>query len=152
MRPAVTRHGNSCGRGCRQLRLLGVDYGGSRTGLALSDPFGVTCRPIAVLAEKDSERVIKALVSTVEEYEAEGIVVGLPRPLSGGTNQQLQDVLAFVERLERDSPVPVSTWDERFTTSLAEKGKVGPEPRDAVAACYMLQSYLDKLSAQSRER
>jgi putative Holliday junction resolvase len=128
------------------VRLLGIDYGTSRTGLALSDPVGVTCRPLVVLSERDTDRLIQAILAATTQYEADGIVVGLPRPLSGGTNEQMQAVLAFVKRLRDGSTVPVETWDERFTTSLAEKGSKGGKPRDAVAACYMLQNYLDRLT------
>lgn len=132
------------------MKLLGVDYGKSRTGLAVSDVAGVTCRPVGVLTDRDTLRVVGSIVAAATEHEAEGIVVGLPRPLSGGTNDQMQDVLSFVERLRSESPVPVETWDERFTSRLAERGSHGVGPRDAVAACYMLQNYLDKLSAESR--
>ena len=129
-----------------KVRFLGVDYGSSRTGLALSDPVGITCRPLEVLAETEQESLVKKIISVVTEYQVEGIVVGIPRPLSGGTNQQMKTVLAFVRRLERKSPVSVCTCDERFTSVLAEKGLTGNDPRDAVAACYMLQSYLDTLT------
>lgn len=128
------------------MRLLGVDYGRSRTGLALSDPMGITCRPVAVLTERGAEAFVRAILAAAVELEADGIVVGLPRPLSGGTNEQLQDVLRFVDTLRVAAQVPVETWDERFTTSLAEKGGKGSAPRDAIAACYMLQNYLDGLS------
>jgi putative holliday junction resolvase len=130
------------------VKLLGVDYGRSRTGLAVSDPVGITCRPLCVLTEKDSRLVVDAILVETEGQGAEGIVVGLPRPLSGGTNQQMQDVLEFVDGLRARSPVPVDTWDERFTSSLAERGSKGDRPRDAVAACYMLQNYLDRKSAE----
>jgi putative Holliday junction resolvase len=130
--------------------LLGIDYGKTRTGLALSDPMGVTCRPLAVLTERVGERLVEAILAAAKEHEAQEIVVGIPRPLSGGTNEQMQDVLNFVAALRAGSPISVQTWDERFTTYLAEKGSKGTGPRDAVAACYMLQNYLDKLSADKR--
>jgi putative Holliday junction resolvase len=130
--------------------LLGVDYGNSRTGLALSDPMGITCRPLVVLTERDKDRLIQAILEMASDQEAERVVVGLPRPLSGGTNQQMQDVLTFVDRLRGATALPVDTWDERFTSSLAEKGNRHDSPRDAVAACYMLQNYLDRLSAETR--
>jgi putative Holliday junction resolvase len=132
------------------LRLLGVDYGKSRTGLALSDPMGITCRPLVVLTERDMYRLIQEILRMAALEGADGLVVGLPRPLSGGTNQQMQDVLVFVDKLKTASAVPVHTWDERFTSSLAEKGSKRDSPRDAVAACYMLQNYLDRLSAETR--
>jgi putative Holliday junction resolvase len=130
--------------------LLGVDYGKSRTGLALSDPMGITCRPLLVLTERDMGRLVQTVVGVAADQGAEGIVVGVPRPLSGGTNEQMQHVLTFVAQLRIVSTVPVETWDERFTSSLAEKGNKQGSPRDAVAACYILQNYLDRLSADTR--
>jgi putative holliday junction resolvase len=125
------------------MRALGVDYGSSRTGLALSDPLGITCSPLSTLAEKDDERLIAKIVETSREQRVDRIVVGLPRPLSGGTNRQSADALAFKERLERAATIPVVMCDERFTSKLAERGRRGSTGKDAVAACYMLQSFLD---------
>jgi RNase H-fold protein (predicted Holliday junction resolvase) len=79
------------------------------------------------------------------------IVVGLPRPLGGGTNSQMDQVLAFVGRLRLEGAMPVDTWDERFTSKLAEKGHGPREARDAIAACYMLQNYLDAHSETTRQ-
>jgi putative Holliday junction resolvase len=129
-----------------KVRLLGVDYGSTRTGMSLSDPLGVTCRPLGVIVERDEDRLVAELLATAREQQADGIVVGLPRPLSGGTNQQMERVLGFVKRLESDTSLPVRTWDERYTSCLAGKGRRPGESRDAVAACYMLQNYLDALT------
>ena len=125
------------------MRVLGIDLGGSRTGLALSDPLGLTCSPLDVVAERDEERLLLRIVAEAKEQHVGEIVVGLPRPLAGGTNRQMESTLAFAKRLERQSGIPVVTWDERFTSKLAEKGRSRATARDAAAACYMLQSYLD---------
>jgi putative Holliday junction resolvase len=125
------------------VRVLGIDLGGSRTGLALSDPLGLTCSPLDVVAERDEERLLLRIVAEVKEQDVGEIVVGLPRPLAGGTNRQVESAFAFAKRLERQSGVPVVTWDERFTSKLAERGRSRVKAQDAVAACYMLQSYLD---------
>jgi putative holliday junction resolvase len=125
------------------VRALGVDLGRSRTGLALSDPAGITCRPLEVLAERDQRRLIARILQAAEAQAAGEIVVGLPRPLAGGTNRQMDEAIAFARELERESSVPVVLWDERFTSKLAEQDRQRGEPRDAVAACYMLQNYLD---------
>lgn len=124
------------------MRALGIDYGRARTGVALSDPLGVSCTPLDVLAERDDERLILRIAAVAAEEEVGEIIVGLPRPLAGGTNRQMRDVLSFVVRLESAVTMPVRTWDERFTSRLAERGRHG-RVSDAVAACYMLQSYLD---------
>ncbi len=129
------------------MRILGVDLGRSRTGLALSDPHGLTCSPLEVLEERNEERLLQKIVQVAEKHEVTRIVVGLPRPLAGGTNPQSEEVTVVAEALSRRSPVPVVTWDERFTSKMAERGKVKGKakgrPRDSVAACHMLQSYLD---------
>jgi putative Holliday junction resolvase len=122
---------------------LGLDLGLSRTGLALSDPLGITCRPFGVVAERDEARLILRILTVAKEEDVGEIVVGLPRPLSGGTNRQMESTAAFTERLKHEISVPVVVWDERFTSKLAEKGRYRGEARDAVAACYMLQNYLD---------
>lgn len=127
-----------------------MDYGRSRTGLALSDPLGIVCQPLVILAEAETDKLTAAIVSEARAHEVTLIVVGLPRPLGGGTNQQMDDVLRFVDLLRESSEIPVETWDERFTTSLAERTAKGKGPKDAVAACYMLQNYLDRASAKDR--
>lgn len=131
------------------MRVLGIDLGSVRTGLALSDPHGVTCTPLEVLEERNEEQLLQKIVQTVEQHEVTQVVVGLPRPLSGGTNPQSEQARLFAEALSRRLSVPVVTWDERFTSKLAERGMIEGKakgPRDAVAACHMLQSYLDFLA------
>ena len=76
-------------------------------------------------------------------------MVGLPRPLSGGSNAQVQKVMEFVTTLAESSRLEVETWDERFTSRLADAHSDGTTPSDSVAACYMLQNYLD---SRARER
>ncbi len=125
------------------MRVLGVDFGSRRTGLALSDPLRVTCRPLEVLTERNQEVLIKGILSRSRNEGVTLIVVGLPRPLGGGTNSQMTQVLDFVRHLQLETSIPVDTWDERFTSRLAEQGHSSSEARDAVAACYMLQNYLD---------
>ena len=134
------------------MRSLGLDVGKRRTGVALSDPLGVTCRPVEVIEEPDVERLIQRIVELAGGFEVEEIVVGLPRPLAGGTNEQVEWVRTFVAALESRSRFAVKTWDERFTTKLA--GEPGPKTgaRDAVAACYMLQNYLDAHANARGER
>jgi putative holliday junction resolvase len=125
------------------MRVLGIDLGRSRTGLALSDPLGVTCSPLGTIEERDEGRLIAAIVATAQERGASKIVLGLPRSLRGGANPQSDLVVAFKARLEERTAVPVELWDERFTSKLAGKQRSSTSGQDAVAACYILQSYLD---------
>lgn len=131
------------------MRILGVDFGEKRTGLALSDPVGVTCRPLKVVAERDLVRLAQLIAAAAQENEAGCIVLGLPRPLRGGRNQQVEKVLGFKPLLERQAGIPVILWDERFTSKLAKRRYRSEGSQDAVAACYLLQNYLD---AQGCER
>jgi putative holliday junction resolvase len=128
------------------VRVLGVDFGSRRTGLALSDPMGVTCRPLDVITSATQEGTVTAVVSAAHREGVEKIVVGLPRPLSGGSNAQLERTEAFTRALQAAAGLPVSTWDERFTSKMAESGRSRNKGTDAIAACYMLQSYLDSRS------
>ena len=125
------------------MRVLGIDAGTSRTGVAISDSLGVTCSPLPVIRERDREQALLRIVAIADEHGADEIVVGLPRPLAGGTNEQMEAVVAFKERLATLTATPVLSWDERFTSKLADRGAKRSGEQDSVAACYMLQDYLD---------
>jgi putative Holliday junction resolvase len=128
------------------MRYLGVDLGDVRTGLALSDPVGVTCAPLAVIRERDKLCLCEKIIGVAKEHGVGQIVVGLPRSLAGGTNSQAESVLTFVEQLRQTCDIDVVTWDERFTSRMAQAGRSRGKDLDAVAACYMLQNYLDALA------
>src|SRR5680860_1472016 len=124
-------------------RILAVDVGDVRTGLAMSDVLGITCSPLRILHEKRRGVLVAAI---------QDIAVALPRPLGGGSNDQLRRTQRFVGELRASSAVPVHVWDERYTTKLAARGRaaIGADtksPLDAVAASYLLQDYLDSRAA-----
>lgn len=133
------------------MRILGVDLGGARTGLALSDTEAVTCSPLPPVVERNREKTLLRVASVVAEEKVARVVIGLPRPLGGGSNAQVEEVLDFVERLKAVVKVPVLTWDERFTSKLAEAEGQRRGSLDSVAACYLLQSYLDSVRLQARD-
>ncbi|HLA80208.1 MAG TPA: Holliday junction resolvase RuvX [Thermoleophilia bacterium] len=133
------------------MRYLGVDLGDVRTGLALSDPHGVVCSPLEVVEERDRERLLLRIMEAARAHDVEKIVVGLPRPLRGGTNTQVDKVREFVVTLAERTATEVETWDERFTSQMAESGGASGPSRDAVAACYMLQNYLDSRAKRRGE-
>lgn len=133
------------------MRILGIDVGASRTGVAISDPLGVTCSPLPVIRERDRDRLLLKIVALAEEYGAEEIVVGLPRPLAGGTNAQMDSVAVFTERLQKAAVATVVTCDERFTSKLARSSSRAGDEQDSVAACYILQDYLDRRSGAGGE-
>jgi putative holliday junction resolvase len=134
-------------------RVLGVDLGSRRVGLALSDPSGVVASPYSVM-ERSGDRAAdhRAIVAVAREADADRIVVGLPLSLRGDTGPAARAVLEEVEALRGQAEgMTVVTHDERLTTTSAERGLreagVGGRERraviDKVAAAVLLQSYLD---------
>lgn len=133
-------------------RVVGVDLGARRTGIAISDGDRVLASPERVLTRSgDEERDHEAILEVVAEWEATAIVVGLPLSLDGREGPAARAVLDEVERLAAIAPVPVETYDERLTTvsaerSLAEQQVRGAARRqvvDKLAAAIMLQAWLD---------
>ena len=123
------------------MKILALDYGSARTGVAVSDPTGTVARPLRTL-----ERATAADVrSLVDEEGAERVVVGLPLTLRGEHGAQAEETQRFVDELRAAVEVPVETFDERFTTVLAGPG----EGDDARAAAHLLSSYLEWSSRRS---
>ena len=124
------------------MRVLALDYGSARTGVAVSDPTGTIARPLAVVERAASEAGLERLARLIEDHEAERVVVGLPLTLRGEHGAQARETDAFLEALRAAVDVPVESYDERFTTGLA--GSVGSDeaPEDARAAAHLLSSYL----------
>ena len=137
-------------------RVLGLDLGSKRIGVAVSDRSGTIAGPLTVLARSgDVTRDHAAVRRLVEEEEAEAVVVGLPIALDGSIGIAARAALAETEALASVVGVPVATHDERFTTVSAERpmraaGMKAPARRkvvDMVAAAVMLQAWLDARSA-----
>jgi putative transcription antitermination factor YqgF len=121
------------------LKVLALDYGSARTGVAVSDPTGTVARPLCVVERAGSETGLARLRELVEEEGADRVVVGLPLTLRGARGEQARETERFVEGLRAAVDVPIETFDERFTTTLA-----GPGPDDdARAAAHLLSSYLE---------
>ena len=123
------------------MKVLALDYGSARTGVAVSDPTGTVARPVGVVERAGSEAGIDRILELVREEEAERIVVGMPVTLRGERGLQAAETERFVEALRASTHVPVETFDERFTTSLAEQS-AGAASEDAVAAAHLLSGYL----------
>ena len=127
------------------MKVLALDYGSARTGVAVSDPSGTLARPLCVVERAGTEAGLTKLRELVEEEGAERIVVGLPLTLRGTRGEQARETERFVEGLRAAVDVPIETFDERFTTTLA-----GPGPGDdARAAAHLLSSYLEWSSRHS---
>ena len=157
-----------------EMRSLGLDIGGRRTGVAMSDPQGMLATPLTVLDSQDEDALIDAILKLVEQYRVERLVVGLPRRLSGEIGRQASKVTAFADKLllrAREiglDQLDMQLWDERLSTQAAERLKTEAggrrqKPRsgakrgakhysfrakaqvDAIAAAFILQGYLDSL-------
>ena len=128
------------------MKVLALDYGSARTGVAVSDPTGTLARPLGTVEQAATEDGMKHLVDLVRAEEPERVVVGLPLTLRGERGAQARETERFVERLRARLGVPVETFDERFTTTLAQRtGSSAPE--DALAAAHLLQGWLDRAGA-----
>lgn len=134
-------------------RVLGLDLGKRRIGVALSDAAGVLATPLTVIASRGAEIDTRQIAELVAEHHAERIVVGMPLAMDGTIGAEAQRVQGFIELLSRSSTVPVESWDERLSTVAAEREMLGAgaspsqrkQWRDAVAASLVLQSYLDRM-------
>jgi putative pre-16S rRNA nuclease len=124
------------------VRVLALDYGSVRTGVAISDASGTLARPVSVVKKAATEKGLAEIAAIVIENEVEQIVVGLPLTLRGEHGKQAAETDVFVIALRDVVSVPVETADERFTTALAQRFG-GSAPQDAVAAAHLLQSWLD---------
>ena len=125
------------------MRVLALDYGAARTGVAVSDASGTLARPVGVVRKAATEPGLEEVARLVAEHEAEIVLVGLPLTLRGEHGKQATETAAFVEQLRALLTVPVETADERFTTALAQRFG-GSAPEDAVAAAHLLQGWLDQ--------
>jgi putative holliday junction resolvase len=132
-------------------RLLGLDVGDVRIGVATSDPTGIAVSPLCVIRRQPEEAAIAQIAALVADEEAVGVVAGLPLHVSGDYSDQTRATLAFTVRLAERLPVPLVTFDERYTTTEAERilrergvrRDRWREQIDAIAASVILQDYLD---------
>ena len=133
------------------MRILAIDPGSVRLGLALSDPSGTIAQPLSVLSRRSEAEDLKALVDLVARHDVGAIVIGLPRMMDGRLEAAAQEAQAFGTRVEQATGRPVAYWDERLTTVAAERylieqGKRRSKRRqevDRMAATLLLQGYLD---------
>jgi putative transcription antitermination factor YqgF len=129
------------------VKVVAIDYGSARTGVAVSDPSGTIARPLGVVERAASDSGLARLTELIRAEDAERVVVGLPLTLRGERGAQAQETEAFVEALRAAIDVPVESFDERFTTGLAERLGTDDAPEDARAAAHLLSSYLEWSSA-----
>ena len=123
------------------MKVVALDYGSARTGVAVSDATGTVARPLGVVERAATETGLERLASLIREHGAERVVVGLPLTLRGEHGAQARETEAFVEALAAVTDVPVVMFDERFTTDLAEQAP-SRTAEDARAAAHLLTTYL----------
>ncbi len=124
------------------MKVLALDYGSARTGVAVSDPTGTLARPVTTIGRVDDTVGFDELLDVVRSEEPELVVVGLPLTLRGEHGDQARATTAFVERLRAAIETRVELWDERFTSVLADGD-------DARAAAHLLSNYLEWLGTRA---
>ena len=131
-------------------RILAIDYGSRRMGLAVSDPLGITAQGLETLERKNKRTDFARLEKTIREYRVGEIVLGYPLRMSGEEGTQSQKVAAFAEHLRERFQLPVHLWDERLTSAEANRLlreanlsiKRRAQAVDRMAAVLILQSFL----------
>jgi len=137
-------------------RVMGLDIGDRRIGVALSDSLKIMAGALTVVERVTDDAALKQIIDLARENEVERIVVGMPRSLDGSLGKQAQAVQSFVDLLKECTDIPVVTWDERLSTVAAERTmlEVGmkrdkrKKHRDSLAAAFILQGYLDRQKSQ----
>ena len=127
------------------MKVMALDYGSARTGVAVSDPTGTLARPLGVVERAGTESGLAELARLAREEDVERVVVGLPLTMRGAHGEQAAETEQFVEALRGVIDVPVELFDERFTTDLAQR-TAGTAPEDAVAAAHLLSGWLERWS------
>ena len=144
------------------MRIMAIDYGDARTGVALSDPTGFLAGQTFLIKSRKQEVVLEELAALVQRQGAQELVMGYPRNMDGTLGPRAEKYAAFARRLEEATGLPVALWDERRTTVDAHRilGELGVRAKnrkdkiDSVAATLILEGYLDwkRLQAQRQER
>jgi putative holliday junction resolvase len=127
------------------MKVMALDYGSARTGVAVSDPTGTLARPLGVVERAGSENGLAELARLVRDENVERVVVGLPLTLRGTHGEQATETDRFVKALRGVIDVPVELFDERFTTDLAQQ-TAGAASVDALAAAHLLSGWLERWS------
>jgi putative Holliday junction resolvase len=131
------------------VKVLALDYGSARTGVAVSDPTGTVARPLEVVERAASDAGLARVLELASAEHVERIVVGLPVTLRGERGLQAEETERFVKRLREATDLPIESFDERYTTALARRSGETRAAEDAVAAAHLLTSYLQwKASAR----
>lgn len=141
-------------------RILGVDYGKRRIGVAVSDPMATIACGLPTIVYQNLPDALSQLGKIINDYEIHAVVVGLPLTLKGEAGDAVQSTRAFIHSLKSRIDLPVHTLDERFTSVMAQRSlrEMGKSPSrnkskvDELSAMLLLQSYLDKNSVTTQNK
>ncbi|VYT77638.1 Holliday junction resolvase RuvX [Clostridium tertium] len=136
------------------MRILGLDIGSKTIGVAISDPLGWTAQGITTIRRSKKEKDLEDIKKICNEYSVETIVIGLPKNMNGTIGEAGEKVQEFAELIKEFTGVNIEMWDERLTTVAAHRAMLeadlsrGKRKKivDKIAATYILQGYLDRLS------
>ncbi|MBB6448570.1 putative Holliday junction resolvase [Geomicrobium halophilum] len=140
------------------MKVLGLDVGDRRIGVAVSDALGLTAQGLETVAVKGHEATVDRILQIVEDHEAQRIIVGLPKNMDGSIGPRAEKSKQFAALLEKGSRVPVQFWDERLTTKAAERTLISADVSrkkrkkvvDKMAAVLILQGFLDHAARHSK--
>lgn len=135
------------------MKILGLDYGDTRIGIAISDPFGWMAQSAGIISEKDKTKHINLIKEKIKEHAAEKIVLGFPKNMNGTVGERGELTQSFAKELEEETGLEVVLWDERLSSvsahrTLSEAGISGKKRKgkvDSLAAAFILQGYLDSV-------
>lgn len=141
-------------------RVLGLDVGARRIGVAVSDPLGITAQGLETLHRKNKRHDMAWLYRVIRDYEVKEIVVGLPLRMSGVEGIQAEKIQMFAEQLRKQFGLPVHLWDERLTSAeanrLLRESEMSIEKRgkavDRMAAVLILQAWMEQRAFASRDQ
>jgi putative holliday junction resolvase len=136
------------------VRIMGLDVGEKTIGVAVSDPFGWTAQGIKTIRRSGIKTDLNEIINIIKEYNVEKIVVGLPKNMNGTIGPSGEKIMEFSEKLKTELKLEIILQDERLTTVAAEKMLISADVSrkkrkqiiDTVAATYILQGYLDRIS------
>jgi putative Holliday junction resolvase len=140
-------------------RILAIDYGARRIGIAVSDPIRVTAQSLPTIAAKGLQKILSELETIINKKQVTEIVVGMPLNLKGEMTAAAQKVEKFIHHLQNRFGLPVHSWDERWTSIAAQRTiwEFGKSPSrnkdkvDQISAMLILQSFLDHLNFKNQQ-
>lgn len=137
------------------MRILGIDYGDARIGVAVSDPMGWTAQGLETIKSKESmKKAIERILEIIKQYEIKDIVIGYPLNMNGTAGPRTERTEAFIKKLQDLGDFNIVKWDERLTTVSAHRAmnELGIKASnkknivDTMSAVFILQGYLDRKS------